>query len=42
MGDGRQFSKDTIRLLIIDRPIYYRGTKISEFAVGISELKQAK
>jgi hypothetical protein len=42
MGDGRHFRKDNIRLLIIDRPIYYRGTKISEFAVGFSELRQAK
>lgn len=39
LGDGRVFRKNTIGLLIVDRPNYYRGTKISELAVSIYERK---
>jgi len=39
MGDGHLFRKNSIQLLIVDRPNYYRGTKISELAVSIYERK---
>jgi hypothetical protein len=38
MGAARLFSKNSIQLLIVDRPNYYRGTKISELAVSIYKL----
>jgi hypothetical protein len=42
MGDGHRFRKNTTQLLIIDHHNYYHGTKISDLAVSIYELKTTK